>query len=69
MPFYSGFAVYFLLLAGLIAAFFRFKESKLSQTQLMIWFALFLFISALPFVIKSGSGIQFFPLLLILVQQ
>ena len=66
LPFYSGFTVYFLILAGLIAAFFRFKESKLSQTQLMIWFALFLFISALPFVIKSGSGIQIFPLLLII---
>ena len=65
MPFYSGFAVYFLLLAGLIFAFFRFKDSKLSQTQLILWFALFFFLSALPFVIKPGSGLQFFPLLLL----
>lgn len=56
LPFFSGFTIYFLALAALIAWALRFKEKSINKTKLIIWFALFLFVSALPFVVSSGSG-------------
>ncbi len=56
LPFFSGFAIYFLALAALIAWALRFKEKSINKTKLIIWFALFLFVSALPFVVSTGSG-------------
>ncbi|MBS1760519.1 MAG: DUF2723 domain-containing protein [Bacteroidetes bacterium] len=66
MPFFYGFAFYFILLAAIIALALRFKESKMTQAKVTVWFALFLFVSALPFIIKLGSGLQFFPLIIVL---
>jgi len=67
MPFFSGFAIYFLILAALIAWALTFKEKTLNKSKLVIWFALFLFISALPFVIQMGGsgGATFLKLILI----
>jgi len=56
MPFFSGFAVYFIALAGLIGWGLTFKEKNISQAKLILWFILFLGISALPFFIVPGSS-------------
>lgn len=65
MPFFSGFAVYFIALAAVIAWALRFDEKNTSQTKLMIWFGLFFFLSALPFVIKPGAGLRILPFVLL----
>jgi len=65
MPFFSGFAVYFLALAALITWALRFNEKNISQVKLIIWFVLFIFLSALPFIIKPGSGLNFLRFILI----
>ena len=56
LPFFWGFAIYFILLAGLIYAALRFNEKNISQTKLIIWFILFLGLSFLPFIVTVGSG-------------
>ena len=55
MPFFSGFTVYFILLAGLIFWALRMNEQKINRTHLTIFFVLFLALSALPFIIALGS--------------
>jgi len=55
LPFFSGFAIYFLILAALIAWALGFSEKKINKTKLIIWFVLFLLVSALPFVVSSGG--------------
>src|SRR5689334_8778694 len=54
MPFFSGFAVYFLLLAALIAWAMTFKESKFSRTKVVTFFVLFTILSLLPLIISLG---------------
>lgn len=66
MPFFSGFAIYFIALAGLILWALGFKEKTVTHTKLIVWFVLFLFLSMLPFVIVPGDGVKFFPLLLVI---
>lgn len=66
LPFFSGFAIYFIALAALITWILRLNDTKISQTKLIIWFCLFLFLSFLPFVIVPGAGLQFVKLLLVL---
>ncbi len=61
MPFFSGFAFYFIAIGALIIWALRFNERKFSQTQLITWFVLFLLLSALPFIIKPGTGLRFLP--------
>lgn len=56
MPFFSGFAIYFIALAALIIWALRFNERNISKTTLAAWFVLFLLLSLLPFVFSSGSG-------------
>ncbi len=65
LPFFSGFAFYFIALAALIAWAFSFKEKNLSHTKLIIWFILFLTLSALPFILNIGVGFKFLRFLLI----
>jgi Protein of unknown function (DUF2723) len=55
MPFFSGFAIYFAALAAVIGWALRFKEKNFSSTKMIIWFILFLVLSALPFFISKGS--------------
>ena len=66
MPFFSGFAIYFLLLAAVIGWALSFKEKAFNHTKLIIWFVAFLFLSALPFVIVPGDGLKFLPFILII---
>jgi hypothetical protein len=56
LPFFSGFAIYFIALAALIAWALRFTEKNIRRNKLIIWFILFLGLSALPFFMSVGSG-------------
>lgn len=55
MPFFSGFAIYFAALAAVIIWALRMKEKDLTSTKMIVWFILFLGLSALPFFISKGS--------------
>lgn len=65
LPFFSGFAIYFIALAVLIVWALRFTEKNISKTVLITWSVLFLFLILLPFIIKPGSGFGFFKFLLV----
>ncbi|MBL7733499.1 MAG: DUF2723 domain-containing protein [Chitinophagaceae bacterium] len=67
MPFFSGFAIYFLLLAALVAWALRFNEKNISQGKLITWFTLFLVLSALPFIYMAGVGFRILPILLLTI--
>jgi hypothetical protein len=56
LPFFSGFAIYFLAIAAVILWALRFNEKNAKGTKLIIWFILFLGLSTLPFFTASGSG-------------
>jgi len=66
MPFFSGFGVYFALLAGLLTWGLLFKRETFSQLKLRMWLVLFVLIVALPVIISSagGSGGKLFKVLL-----
>lgn len=66
LPYFTGFAIYFLAIAALITWALRFTEKNISPVKLITWFVLFLFLSALPFVIIPGEGLKFFRLILLL---
>ncbi|MCX6316128.1 MAG: DUF2723 domain-containing protein [Bacteroidetes bacterium] len=55
MPFFSGFAIYFLALTALIAWALSFREKSYSSVKMITWFVLFLLLSALPFFVAKGS--------------
>jgi len=55
LPFFSGFAIYFIGLTALIAWALRFTEKNISQTKLITWFILFFGLSLLPFAVTEGS--------------
>ncbi len=66
MPFFSGFAFYFLAISILIIVALRFNEKTVSKLKLVIWFAIFLVLSAFPFIITLGSdGLKIIKFLLI----
>lgn len=56
MPFFSGFTIYFIALAAVIGWALTFTEKNISKNKLIIWFILFLGLSALPFFTSVGSG-------------
>lgn len=56
MSFFSGFAIYFLVLGALIFWALRFSEKRFNRTKLIVWFVLFLLLSFLPFITTMGSG-------------
>jgi Protein of unknown function (DUF2723) len=56
LPFFSGFTIYFMAIAAVIAWALTFKEKTISKNKLIIWFILFLGLSALPFFTSVGSG-------------
>ncbi|MEO7923813.1 MAG: DUF2723 domain-containing protein [Chitinophagaceae bacterium] len=65
LPFFSGFAIYFILLAAVITWALRFTEKSITQTKMIIWLVAFLLLSVLPFIIVPGAGLKFFRLLLV----
>ena len=67
LPFFAGFTIYFIAIAALITWALRFNEKNMTPAKLITWFILFLFLSALPFVIVPGDGVKYFRLFLLLV--
>jgi hypothetical protein len=66
MGFFSGFTVYFILVAAVIAWALSFKERSYSKTQVIVFLVIFLVLSAWPFFTTIGSGAgKFFKFLLI----
>lgn len=66
LPFFSGFAIYFLALAALIAWALRLNEKNISQPKLITFFILFLGLSFLPLIVSLGSdGAKVFKFLLV----
>ena len=66
LPFFSGFAFYFVALTVLVIIGLSFSVSKFSSTKIISWFVAFLILLALPFVIVPGDGIKFLPLALVI---
>ncbi len=56
LPFFSGFAIYFIALAAVIAWALLFNERNFSRTKILIFFLLFLGLSLLPFFMVPGSS-------------
>lgn len=56
MPFFSGFAIYFIALTAVIGWALTFTEKNMAKTKWITWFLLFLGLSALPFFMSVGSG-------------
>jgi len=65
LPFFSGFAIYFVVLAALIVWGLRFKNN-VSKTSLLIWAALFFTMAFLPFAFSS-TGAAFKIILLLAI--
>ena len=66
LPFFSGFAIYFLLLAGLIAWAIGFTPASFKRNTIIGWATAFLFLTLLPFIIIPGEGWSFISLLLVI---
>jgi hypothetical protein len=66
LPFFSGFAFYFIALAAVIAWALRLKEKNIAKPKLIAWFVGFLALFALPFFTTTGTlGEQILKFLLI----
>lgn len=66
LPFFSGFAIYFIALIGIVLGGLLFTTAKFSSSKLISWFVAFLLLMALPFVYVPGDGIKFLPLLVLI---
>ncbi len=55
LPFFSGFAFYFIAVVLLLIAGIRFKENKINKTQLSVWLAIFTGFLILPTVLYAGN--------------
>jgi hypothetical protein len=55
MPFFSGFGLYFLFIAGLLTWGLLFKREKVTATKIRIWLGLFVLIIAIP-ALSSNDG-------------
>ncbi|HEV8283217.1 MAG TPA: DUF2723 domain-containing protein [Chitinophagaceae bacterium] len=56
LPFFSGFAFYFIAIAIMVAIGLRFKPNKITKLQMSIWVGVFLVLLLLPFVTKTDSS-------------
>jgi hypothetical protein len=56
MPFFSGFAIYFIAIAAVIGWGISFKEKSVSQAKIITWFILFFGLSLVPFIVELGSS-------------
>ncbi|HSU27786.1 MAG TPA: DUF2723 domain-containing protein, partial [Chitinophagaceae bacterium] len=66
LPFFSGFAFYFIALAVVLAWAIRFNEKTATRKNMMIWFIIFLSLFTLPFFTTTGSvGLQILKFMLI----
>lgn len=66
LPFFTGFAFYFLLLTGLIVWALGFEAKTFTRNKLIGWFLGFLFLTLLPFLIVPGEGLKFLSAIVVL---
>ncbi|MEO7312246.1 MAG: DUF2723 domain-containing protein [Chitinophagaceae bacterium] len=64
LPFFSGFAIYFILMAVLIALGLRFKAEKFNRNLFIGWFVALMLLLSIPFIAKGSGGEKFLGLLL-----
>jgi hypothetical protein len=64
LPFFSGFALYFLVLAALIAVGLRFKVNNFNRNFFTGWFIALSLLLFIPFMVKGEGGMKFLGLLL-----
>lgn len=57
LPFFSGFALYFIILAGLIWYGLRFNEKTFNKTKFTVWLSVLLLLLLVPFFNASEFGI------------
>ena len=65
LPFFSGFAFYFLLLTGLVIWALSFTAPSFSRNKMIAWFVGFLFLTLLPFIIVPGEGWKILSLIVV----
>jgi hypothetical protein len=66
-PFFSGFALYFVLIAALLVWALRFNKETITTRKLIIWFVLMGLLLSLPVLISSpGFGMRILKLLVVL---
>jgi hypothetical protein len=56
LPFFSGFGVYFLLLAAVLTWGLLFKSATVTANRIRLWFMLFIFVITAPVLIGSAHG-------------
>lgn len=56
MPFFFGFATYFVLLGAVITWAMFFNEKNISKGKFIAWLIIFLSLSAFPFIVSIGAG-------------
>ncbi len=56
LPFFSGFAFYFIAVVALLIIGIAFKENKINRTRLAVWLALLIGFLVFPGVLYSGEG-------------
>ncbi len=66
LPFFSGFAVYFIVLFGLIIWALGFQSGSFNRNKMIGWFLGFLFLTLLPLIVVPGEGWKFLPLVAVL---
>jgi len=64
LPLFSGFALYFILMAVLIALGLRFKAEKFNRNLFIGWFIALMLLLMTPFIAKGSGGIKFLGILL-----
>jgi hypothetical protein len=65
LPFFSGFAFYFIALAALIIWGLSFNEKNFNSGKLIGWFIGILVLIGLPFVVSPGDGVKFISLVVL----
>lgn len=59
LPFFSGFALYFILMGALIAWGLSFKAKKFNRNLFITWFIILMLLFMFPFIAKANGGMKF----------
>lgn len=57
LPFFSGFAFYFIAVVALLIIGIRLREDKINKTKLMLWVGLLIAFLMFPAIFYSGEGV------------
>ncbi len=64
LPFFSGFAAYFILMAALIAVGLRFRAASFNKNAFMGWFIGLSLLLFIPMIVKADGGNKFLGIIL-----